>query len=190
MADIPNKKKNFIPKTPQKPSYQIWLLLSVVVLFFSIFYFNQSAGLEDITERRFEEIARKGHVKEILVIKNQEIVEVFLNAEGLASGEYNVPEKPSFSVSPSPDFRIKIVSAENFLEKFAILEAELPENQRIGYKVDSRSDITNMIFNWGFFFLILIVFWVLMRRMTGQGGPRGTIIQYWEIKGRTIRRRK
>lgn len=182
MADIPNKKKNLIPKTPQKPSYQVWLILSVVILFFSIFYFNQSAGLEDITERRFEEMARKGHVKEILVIKNQDLVEVFLNEEGMASSEYNLPEAPSFSMNKNPHFRIKIVSAENFLEKFALLEDELPEDQRIGYKIDSRSDFTSIIFNWGFLFLILIVFWVLMRRMTGQGGPGGQIFNIGKSK--------
>lgn len=182
MADIPNKKKNFIPKTPQKPSYQVWLILSMVILFFSIFYFNQSAGIEDITERRFEEMVRKGHVKEILVIKNQDLVEVFLNQEGITSSEYNIPEKPSISVSPSPDFRIKIVSAENFLEKFAVLMADLPEDQRIGYKVDTRSDITNVISTWGFFFIILIVFWVLMRRMTGAGGPGGQIFNIGKSK--------
>lgn len=182
MGDIPNKKKSFIPKTPQRPSYQVWLILSMVILFFSIFYFNQSSGIEDITERRFEEMVRKGHVKEILVIKNQDLVEVFINQEGITSSEYNIPEKPSISVSPSPDFRIKIVSAENFLEKFAILIAELPEDQRIGYKVDTRNDITNMISTWGFFFIILIVFWVLMRRMTGGGGPGGQIFNIGKSK--------
>ncbi len=182
MADIPKKKKNFIPKTPQKPSYQVWLILSMVILFFSIFYFNQSSGIEDITERRFEEMVRKGHVKEILVIKNQDLVEVFLNQEGIASSEYNIPEKPSISVSPSPDFRIKIVTAENFLEKFAVLIAELPEDQRIGYKIDTRSDITNVISTWGFFFIILIVFWVLMKRMTGAGGPGGQIFNIGKSK--------
>jgi AFG3 family protein len=82
MADNPIKKKNFIPKTPQKPNYQVWIILSLALLVFSIFYFNRSAEVEDITERRFEEMARKGHVKEILVIKNQDLVEVFLNEEG------------------------------------------------------------------------------------------------------------
>lgn len=182
MADIPKKKKNFISKTPQKPNYQVWLIVSIVILVFSVFYFNQSTGLEEITERRFEEMARKGHIKEILVIKNQDLVEVFLNEEGIASTEYNLPEKPSVYFNQSPHFRIKIVSAENFLEKFAILENQLPEDKRIGFKVDSRSDFTSIIFNWGFLFLILIVFWILMRRMTGGAGPGGQIFNIGKSK--------
>ncbi len=182
MANTPKKKKSFIPSPSQKPNYQVWIIISLVLLFFSILYFNQSAGLEDITERRFEEMARKGHVKEILVIKNQDLVEVFLNEEGVTSGEYNIPEKPSMYLNQSPDFRIKIVSAENFLEKFAVLENDLPEDKRIGYKIDSRSDFTSIIFNWGFLFLILIVFWVLMRRMTGAGGPGGQLFNIGKSK--------
>ncbi|MCK5700931.1 MAG: AAA family ATPase, partial [Cyclobacteriaceae bacterium] len=182
MADIPKKKKSLIPSAPQKPNYQVWIILSLVLLFFSIFYFNQSAGIEAITERRFEEMVRKGHVKEILVVKNQELVEVFLNEEGIVSGEYNIPEKPSMNFNKSPDFIIKIVTAENFLEKFVALEDELPEDKRIGYEIDPRSDFTNMIFNWGFLFLILIIFWVLMRRMTGAGGPGGQIFNVGKSK--------
>jgi AFG3 family protein len=185
MADIPNKKKSIIPKNsqnPQKPNYQVWLILSVAILFFSIFYFNQSAGLEEITERRFEEIAMKGHIKEIIIIKNQEMVEVFLNSEGVASGEYNIPEKPTFQFSEGPNFRFKIVSADKFDEKLSALEATLPEDKNIAYKYDDRSDIGTMISTWGFLFVILIVFWILMRRMTGTGGPGGQIFNIGKSK--------
>jgi AFG3 family protein len=175
MSENPNKKKNFMPKTPQKPNYQIWIILSLAILVFSIFYFNQSGGLEEITERRFEEMAKSGHIKEIIIIKNQDIVEVFLNEEGKASGQYNIPDKPSIYFAESPQFRFEIVSAENFLEKFTLLEEQLPDDKRIGYKVETRSDFTSIIFNWGFLFLILIVFWIIMRRMTGQAGPGGQI---------------
>ena len=182
MADIPNKKKNFIPKTPQKPNYQVWIILSLVILFFSIFYFNQSAGVEEITERKFEELALKEHIRNIVIIKNQAIVEVFLNQEGIESREYNIPEKRSYSISQSPNFTFKIVSAENFEEKFRVLNNELPEDKRIDYKYEDRSDFTSILVNWGFLFLILVVFWILMRRMTGQGGPGGQIFNIGKSK--------
>ena len=51
----------------------------------------------------------------------------------------------------------------------------LPESQKIDYKVDTRTDPTSMIFNWGLLFLVIFGFWFLMRRMTGQGGPGGQI---------------
>lgn len=120
-------------------------------------------------------MARKGHVKEIIFIKNQDVVEVFLNEEGIASGMYNIPDRPSMYFNKTPHFKFEVARAENFLEKFNELESQLPEDKRIGYKVESRSDFTSIIFNWGFLFLILIVFWILMRRMTGTAGPGGQI---------------
>ena len=182
MADIPNKKKSFIPKQPQKPNYQVWIILSLVILTFSIFYFNQSTGLEEITERRFEELALKGHIKEIIIIKNQDLVEVFLNEEGIVSGEYNIPDKPSLYFNQSPNFRFKIVSVEKFDEKLATLESKMPEGTNIPYKFEDRSDIGGIISTWGFLFLILIVFWVLMRRMTGTAGPGGQIFNIGKSK--------
>ena len=182
MADNQSKKKNFIPKQPQKPNYQVWIILSLVILTFSIFYFNQSTGLEEITERRFEELALKGHVKEIIIIKNQDLVEVFLNDEGIASGEYNISDKPSLYFSQNPHFKFKIVSAEKFDEKLRELEAKMPEDKSIPYKFEDRSDFTSIIFNWGFLFLILIVFWILMRRMTGTAGPGGQIFNIGKSK--------
>ncbi len=169
------KKKNLIPKTPPKANYQIWIILSLLVLVFSIYYFNQSGGIEEITETRFEEIAKKGHVKEIMVIKNQEFVEVFLNDKGIASGEYEIPARPAFAVNKIPHFQFNIASVEYFLDTFNKMNAEFPADQKIAYKVGTRSDMTSLIFNWGFLFLILVVFWIIMRRMTGTAGPGGQI---------------
>jgi cell division protease FtsH len=62
------------------------------------------------------------------------------------------------------------------------LESQLSEDQRIGYAVEERSDLTSLYFNWGFLFLILFGFWFLMRRMTGSGGPGGQIFNIGKSK--------
>jgi AFG3 family protein len=61
MSERPNKNKNILPKTPQRPNYQVWIILSLAALVFFIFFFNQSSGVEEINEQRFEEIAKRGH---------------------------------------------------------------------------------------------------------------------------------
>ncbi len=175
MANNLNKKKNFIPKPPQRPNYQVWIILSLIVLVSSIFYFNQNTGLQDITERKFESMLKKGYVKQVVIIKNQDYVEVTLNQEGLKSGEFNIPDRPSFSFNEGPQFRIKVVSAENFIDEYKQMEAQLPEDKRVGYQVETRSDFTSFILNWGFLILLLFFFWFIMRRMTGTGGPGGQI---------------
>ena len=170
-----NRKKNFIPKPPPRPNFQIWIVLSLIVLVFSIVYFNQGSGPEDITFTRFRTMMQEGHVKEVVLVKNRDVVEVILNEEGLRSSKHQVEERPSVYFNQGPQYRLKIVSAESFENEFKELEQELTEDKRVGFRVESRSDLTSFILNWGFLFLILFVFWFLMRRMTGTGGPGGQI---------------
>jgi cell division protease FtsH len=47
---------------------------------------------------------------------------------------------------------------------------------------EERNDIGTMLFNWGFLFLLLFGFWMLMRRMTGGGGPGGQIFNIGKSK--------
>jgi len=176
-----NKKKSFIPNTPGKPNYQIWIILSIIVLVFSVFYFNQGVGTKDTTERKLWEMMAQGHVKEVLIIQKQNIVEIILNKQGLDSREYGISETNS-PFTQGPHFILQIESADKFIERFNQEESKLPEEKKIGYKVDSRSDPWSFLLNWGFLFFILFIFWFLMRRMTGAGGPGGQIFNIGKSK--------
>ncbi len=123
-------------------------------------------------------------VKDIVLISNQKTVEVTLKEDAVQNAKYKVEleEKNPFSINTGPHYKFQIVSAENFDEKFRQLEDRISESQRIGYRVEERSDFTSFILNWGFLILILFGFWFLMRRMTGQGGPGGQIFNIGKSK--------
>jgi cell division protease FtsH len=185
MAD--NKKqnnKNLLPKTPQKPNYQIWIILTLFILVVVITYFNKSNTMIPITKHRFEKLLLAGDVKKVVVITNQNEVEVTLKEEALNNAKYKneLEKKNPFSISDGPHYSIKIVDADKFTDFFEEVEAKLPEDQRIGYEVEERSDFTSIFFQWGFLFLILFGFWFLMRRMTGGGGPGGQIFNIGKSK--------
>ena len=176
-----NKKKNFIPTTDGKPNYQIWIILSIIVLVFSVFYFNQGVGTKDTTERKLWDMMEQGHVKEVLVIQKQNIVEITLNKQGVDTREYGISDSKS-PFTQGPHFILQIESADKFIERFNHEESKLSEEKKIGYKVDSRSDPWSFLLNWGFLFFILFIFWFLMRRMTGAGGPGGQIFNIGKSK--------
>ena len=54
-----NKKKGGMPsKLPQpKQNYQLWIIITLVLVISSIFYLNNSNSLVEISERRFSEMA-------------------------------------------------------------------------------------------------------------------------------------
>ena len=184
MPDKPLKKKNLLPKPPQKPNYQVWVIVTLLALIFGVTYFNKSTSTVDISYRRFEQMMQDGDVREIVLIRNQNFVEITLKPESVNKPKYKVEleNRSPFSFSQGPHYKLKIASLEVFDKKFRETEAKLSESDRLEYKVDDRSDFTSILFNWGFLFLILFGFWFLMRRMTGQGGPGGQIFNIGKSK--------
>jgi AFG3 family protein len=176
--------KNIISKSPQKPNYQIWIILSLFILIFAITYFNKSRSVIDITKIRFEKMLRAGDIKQVIIISNRNYAEVTLKPEALENSKYkNELEKESpFSFSGGPHYRVNIINAEEFATFIDKIEKEMPDNLRVGYSVEERTDTTSIFIQWGLIFAILFGFWFLMRRMTGSAGPGGQIFNIGKSK--------
>ncbi len=178
MADKKKKKLPSNNKPPQKPNYQwltIFLLLAVVL---GIFYFQRGSSAVVISEKQFEQMVLDGAVKEIVLVSNQKYVDVTLTQQALQEPKYKgmVESENPFSTSQTgPHFKLIVPSVEVFNDNFKELEAQLPDEEKIGYTTEEKSDFTSIIINWGFLFLLLFGFWFLMRRMAGGGGPGGQI---------------
>lgn len=186
MAENQNKKKKLMPKqNAPKPNYQIWIIISLVILFFSFFWLQEGSSARETTLYKFEEMYKNGEVQSLTIVVNQNIVEVRLTDEAARSGKYNninVEENP-WSFSSSPHFIVKIADPGAFEERLERLNDELPEGtEPPPYKIEERTSFTQIFFQWGFFIVILLVFWMLMRRMTGGGGPGGQIFNIGKSK--------
>ena len=166
-----------MPKPPQRPNYQIWIIVTLLALILGVTYFNKSNSSIEITQRRFERMLSEGDVREVVLVSNQNLVEVTLTGDALQKPEYRneLEERNPFSISSGPHYRLKIANPDIFDRKFEEAQKDLAESERVGYQVEERSDITSFLLNWGFLFLILFGFWFLMRRMAGGGGPGGQI---------------
>ena len=166
-----------MPKPPQRPNYQIWIIVTLLALILGVTYFNKSNSSIEITQRRFERMLSEGDVREVVLVSNQNLVEVTLSSDALQKPEYRneLEERNPFSISSGPHYRLKIANPDIFDRKFEEAQQDLAESERVGYQVEERSDITSFLLNWGFLFLILFGFWFLMRRMAGGGGPGGQI---------------
>ncbi|BDD02803.1 ATP-dependent zinc metalloprotease FtsH [Aureibacter tunicatorum] len=183
----PNKKR-IVPKPPQKPNFQVWLIVSLLALIFGLTYFNNSSTAIDITEYKFQKMLESHDVERVVLIRNQNLVEVFLKKEALENTKYKkeLENKSPFGFAEGPQYRVKIVSAEAFTKKFNEIEEKLPPKDRIGYQVEDRSDFSQFITTWGFLLLMLFGFWFLMRRMTGQSGPGGQIFNIGKSKAQVF----
>ncbi len=185
MADKPrNSNRNGLPKPPNRPNYQVWIILSLFILIFAITYFNKSHSTIDITKNRFEKMMRAGDVKKVVIVSNRNYAEVTLTDEALQNSKYkNELENSSpFSLSGGPQYKVNIINAEDFAKFIENIEKDLPESQQVGYSVEERTDTTSIFLQWGLIFAILFGFWFLMRRMTGSAGPGGQIFNIGKSK--------
>lgn len=182
MADKPRKNS---ANQPGKPNYQVWVILGLMTFIFGISYFSNSNTAVEISFKRFEQMVLSNDVKQVVLIGNQKIVEVTLKAEALQNSKYKIQleEQNRFGVqSTGPQYFFKIASIETFQQQRDRMDARLKSNVEYEYLNDDRSDYTHMLFNSGFFILIIVGFWFLMRRMTGGGGPGGQIFNIGKSK--------
>lgn len=187
MANHTNKGKGGIPPKlqPPKQNYQLWVIISLVLIISSIFYFNNSNSLIEISERRFSEMALSHDVEKLTFIRGQNMVEVELKKEALLNAKYKVELENRVTIGASeggPQYKFKVLSADKWDDIVKELNQKLGEDNKLDYGIEERSDPTSIIVNWGFLFLILFGFWFMMRRMTGQGGPGGQIFNIGKSK--------
>lgn len=177
-------KKKIIPQKPQKPGYQIWIIVILVGVVLGVSMFtNDSAGVM-ITKSRFERMYKSNDIRKIEVIRNQLLVEVTLKTEALENAKYKseLEGQNSFGLSNGAHYFLKIGSIESFERYYIQLNESHSSDSRVDLEYGEKSDMMGLLLNWGFFVAILFGFWFLMRRMTGQGGPGGQIFNIGKSK--------
>lgn len=180
MADKERKDK-LVPK----PNYQMWIILALVAVILAVTYFNRSGDLVEIQKSRFEDMVQRKDIKKIVVVKKEDLVEITLKAEALQNAVYKqeLEGNRPLGINPNgPHYKMSIGSIDQFVREYNEISERLPREQRIDLKYEERNDITGMLLNWGFLFLLLFGFWMLMRRMTGGGGPGGQIFNIGKSK--------
>ncbi len=179
MNENPEKstRKPILPKTPQRPGYQVWVVVGLVILV-AFTYFQQGGEPRSITKNEFKRMAAEGEVKSVMIYSNIEEVEVTLTEEATKSVKYRDKMPKPGTLAPynnTAQFRFGISKAENF-------EAEMEkEFKGIEYKVERKTDVTGGLFYWGLLILMMVGLWMVMRRVAG-GGPGGQIFNIGRSK--------
>ena len=182
MPDSP-RKKNILSKPGPggKRPNQVWIFISLIILFFAISFFtNQSSGIP-ITSVRFEDMLKSNDVGKIVYVTNQNSVEISLKPDALQNAKYKteLENNSLFGVNTGPHYRIekKFFSSEDFRDYYdRFVEGNnIPKQQQVPVEFDSRTTVIEFLSTWGFLILIVLLFWLMMRRMTGNAGPGGQI---------------
>ncbi len=166
-----SNRKPLLPKPPQRPGYQIWVVVGLVIV--ALFTFLRGGNdPRTINKKEFEEMAQEGDVSVVVILpsQSQSAVEITLKDEAIKNIKYRdrIP-KPSLLTpySSGPHFRFDVVDAKSFEEE---LQKKFPN---LPYRVEHHQD-TGFFLYWGLFLLMMVGLWMIMRRVA-TGGPGGQI---------------
>ncbi|RSK35371.1 ATP-dependent zinc metalloprotease FtsH [Hymenobacter metallilatus] len=180
MSDTtPKKKKPALPSPAPRPGMQLWALIGLVVLILGMFYFQRSASLVEIKQQEFEQMLAAGDVADVALVNDRQ-VKVTLTKAAQQKPEYKrklTPRSPLMVPNETgPQFGFRVVDGKTFKADLDKLQAAVPANRQVGLRVaPDETSYGDYITTWGFMILLLVGFWLLMRRMSGAGGPGGQI---------------
>jgi len=184
MSDTKKNKKKFVPKAPQKPNFQLWLIIAAVLVLIGLTFFQNRNSVIDITQKRFEDMYVAGDISKVTIVKNMERVDVTLKSTELTDEKYKTElEANSAFFNPTgPHYSFQVASLEKFANDFDTLKESVPEPDRIELKVANEENWSSYFSSFGFLILLFVLFWFMMRRMAGPSGPGGQIFNVGKSK--------
>ncbi|WP_341662218.1 ATP-dependent zinc metalloprotease FtsH [Blattabacterium cuenoti] len=158
-----------------------WVYAVIFAIFLVIFFFKSSfSNPRKIDQDTFFDILSKGEVQKIIV-KHREIVYVYLKTEFLSfkNPTQNIIKnnERKFITQQPLQYEFEIGDLQFFQKKFEEYKKKYNLNTIIDFKNQQEYTITKFFFDYGIFFILLIVFWIFLFKRIGStsGGPGGQI---------------
>tara|TARA_B100000497_G_C7690323_1_gene419501 strand:- start:1473 stop:3494 length:2022 start_codon:yes stop_codon:yes gene_type:complete len=161
-----NKKKG--EKDPKGPVNSYWIYAILIAFLFGINLVMSLVGRpEEVTFKKFEEIARAEDISKLNVVNKQD-VEIFIKKEKLDKYKETSTSNKLSSMFEPPQFTMKIGSVDKFLEKIDALNEDY--KLELDPKFENRQNWVNFILSWTIPILLFIGVWLFIMRRVGGGG--------------------
>jgi AFG3 family protein len=179
MSDTtPNKRrKPTVPNPSPRPGVQMWVLGGLLFLLLGMFYFSGYNSAIKTNQQKFEQMLLAGDVEKI-TLYNDKVVEFGLTPTALRKPEYLnelTARRGPFVVGRDVQFAFPIVDPKLFKEDLDRVQANVDPAKRQGFDIQNRVSLIDIITGPGMIILLMVGFWVLMRRVGSAGGPGGQI---------------
>jgi cell division protease FtsH len=112
-------------------------------------------------------------------------VDVTLKAAALQKAKYKteLEANSTFFNPEGPHYSLQVTTADKFQADFQALEEKMPAgSEKIGFSVTNEENWSNYFGSFGFMILLFVLFWFMMRRMSGGAGPGGQIFNVGKSK--------
>jgi len=176
-GDDPNRKKS------KFNLYWIYGIVLMTIISYNLVRNVNSSGVET-TQQNFYEMVKQGDVERIVVIRNKDLVRVFLKPNTLTSkpdlykkllNDQDDPKKYDAALrSGGTQLYFNVIDDKTFATQQAEFYKENPTIPQVETKVDNEPEYAAQIFNTLLpILLIALLFIIMMRKVGGAGGAGG-----------------
>ena len=168
--EAPEKNKKD-PKDQKGAISSYWIYAVLIAFLFGINLIMSVVGRpEEVSFKKFEQMARAQDIEEIKVINKQD-VEIYIKKDRLAKYPETVTSNRLSSMFEPPQFSMKIGSIEKFEDRVDELNKD---GLDLDPKYENRQNWVNTILSWTLPLLLFIGVWLfIMKRVSGGGGGPG-----------------
>ena len=162
----PGKPKMPLPKKPFKPRftiYWVWgFILVALIVIEAVSSMNFS--VQEVNFQYFQDSLLNNHYVEKIAVVNNDVAEITLKPEVLKLPKFkNLPHTP-------PQFKINILDRQTFHTDLVNAEKNFSEADKIDAEPSTRADWTGIL-GYAIPIAVMVLLWFLfMRRMGGGGG--------------------
>ncbi len=186
--NIKSKNKGNKKPNPNKPGYNLYIIIGIIVLFFGLQFFvgNGFGGNSSvITMEQFETSLKNGELKKVVLMKKSNVAKVYLTAEAKSLSQHKGKAADNVFAGSSPDYQFEFGTMEAFENKIYDIKDEYGVDTEIKFETENTvfSDILITLLP----FALIIGIWIfIMRRMSGGagGGAGGQIFNIGKSKAK------
>ena len=179
-APKPNKNK-----LPKKINVGPWLVpVAIILLLFAFNFWNGNTGflsVKEISTSQFNSFLEKGQIDKVVIFNKTE-GEVYLKKEALIDKEHTAIAKVQKETkSKGPQYIFNTGEDKDFIKK---LELAQTQGKLRVFDFQTKSNWTELLGSVLPIIIIVIVWIVIMRRMSGGNGPGGQMFSIGKSRAR------
>ena len=166
----------------KKPTFRFsmyWMYAIVIIFLVGILWFDDNSMTKEVSFTKLEEYVQQGGVKKIVVFTNKNEAEAFLT-DSVAENVFNGNYKPGSGVAAK--ILAEIPSPDKLQDKIEQWQASGVFTGEVKY--EKANDFSGLLWTFGPVALLIIFWFVMMRRMSGKDSGSGGVFSVGKSKAK------
>ncbi len=168
---------------PQKNNTIFWIFGLVIIALFAVQFHDFNGSPKTIYWSQLKSMLQNRDIRLIMLV-NKEDAQIYLKEDRYNSTTYKELRDRNIPLT-GPHFIYHISTPETFQTRLEDAQKDIPENERILFESETKTNILGEVLGWIFPIAILLLFWLFVFKRMG-GGSGGGIFSMGKSKAKVF----